>query len=98
MRRAGASGLLLVGDINATWGNKGLRFILDAGLTDGAAARGEPLEMTWSQTKPLLPQVTGIDHVVTGSGVAVTAVRIDVAKGSDHRDVIATVAFDRSHR
>ena len=97
VRAAGASGLLLVGDFNATWGNKGFRLILDAGLTDGAAARGEPLEMTWSQTKPLLPPVVRIDHVLTGSGVAVTAIRTDVGEGSDHRDVIATVAFDSHH-
>jgi endonuclease/exonuclease/phosphatase (EEP) superfamily protein YafD len=98
VRAAGAPGLLLVGDLNATWGNKGFRHILDAGLTDGAAARGEPLEMTWSQTKPLLPPVVRIDHVLTGSGVAVTAIRTDVGVGSDHRDVIATVAFRRPHQ
>jgi endonuclease/exonuclease/phosphatase (EEP) superfamily protein YafD len=96
VRAAGAPGLLLVGDLNATWGSRGFRLILDAGLTDGAAARGEPLEMTWSQTKPLLPPVVRIDHVLTGSGVAVTAIRTGVGKGSDHRDVIATVAFRRS--
>ena len=95
VRAAGAHGLLLVGDFNATWGNKGLRRILDAGLTDGAAARGEPFQMTWSQTKPLLPPLVRIDHVLTGSGVAVTTIRTDVGMGSDHRDVIATVAFHR---
>jgi endonuclease/exonuclease/phosphatase (EEP) superfamily protein YafD len=95
VRAGGASGLLLVGDFNATWGNKGFRLILDAGLTDGAAARGEPLEMTWSQTVPLVPPVVRIDHVLTDRGVAVTAIRTDVGKGSDHRDVIATVAFHR---
>ena len=95
VRTGGASGLLLLGDFNATWGNKGFRALLDAGLTDGAAARGEPLAMTWSQTKPLLPPLVRIDHVLTGSGVAVTAIRTDVGTGSDHRDVIATVAFHR---
>ncbi len=97
VQAAGASRLLLVGDLNGTWGNKGFRVLLDAGLTDGAAARGEPLEMTWSQIKPLLPPLVRIDHILTGSGVAVTAIRTAVGKGSDHRDVIATVAFHRSH-
>ena len=45
----GVSRLLVVGDFNATWGNKGFRSILDTGVTDGAAARGHAFAMTWSQ-------------------------------------------------
>jgi endonuclease/exonuclease/phosphatase (EEP) superfamily protein YafD len=88
----GPAGLLVVGDFNATWGNQGFRQILATGLTDGAAARGKPFEMTWSQTKPVIPPVVRIDHVLTGPGVTVTGIRTDVGAGSDHRDVIATVA------
>jgi endonuclease/exonuclease/phosphatase (EEP) superfamily protein YafD len=96
LRARGPGGLLIVGDFNATWGSRGFRSILDSGVTDGAAARGKPFEMTWSQIKPLLPPLVRIDHVLTGPGVAVTQIRTDVGPGSDHRDLIATVAIRRS--
>jgi endonuclease/exonuclease/phosphatase (EEP) superfamily protein YafD len=95
LRRRGPADLLLVGDFNATWNNLGFRRILDAGMTDGAAARARPFEMTWSQIKPFLPPVVRIDHVLTGSGVAVTTISTNEGPGSDHRDVQATVAFRR---
>jgi endonuclease/exonuclease/phosphatase family metal-dependent hydrolase len=85
----------MVGDFNATWNNRGFRGILDAGVTDGAAARGKAFDMTWSQTKLFLPPLVRIDHVLTGSGVAVTQIRTDKGPGSDHRDIIATVAIHR---
>ena len=91
----GPQGLLLVGDFNSTWGNKGFRSILDEGMTDGAAARGQALDMTWSQLYHPLPPFVRIDHVLTGPGVAVTKIRTDAGVGSDHRDVMATVAFQR---
>ncbi len=91
----GPQGLLLVGDFNSTWGNKGFRSILDEGMTDGAAARGHALDMTWSQLYHPLPPFVRIDHVLTGPGVAVTKIRTDAGVGSDHRDVMATVAFQR---
>ena len=91
----GPQNLLLVGDFNSTWGNKGFRSILDEGMTDGAAARGQALDMTWSQLLHPLPPFVRIDHVLTGPGVAVTTIRTDDGVGSDHRDVLATVAFKR---
>ena len=95
LRRRGPADLLLVGDFNATWNNQGFRQILDAGMTDGAAARARPFEMTWSQIKPFLPPVVRIDHVLTGPGVAVTTISTNEGPGSDHRDEQATVAFRR---
>jgi endonuclease/exonuclease/phosphatase (EEP) superfamily protein YafD len=92
VRARGPAGLLLVGDFNATWGSKGFRTILDAGMADGAAARGHPLEMTWSQIEPPLPPFVRIDHVLTGPGLAVTQISTGSGPGSDHRDVRATVA------
>jgi endonuclease/exonuclease/phosphatase (EEP) superfamily protein YafD len=38
-----------------------------------------------------------IDHVLTGPGVAVTTIRTDVGPGSDHRDLMATIAFQPQH-
>ncbi|MGD0393446.1 MAG: endonuclease/exonuclease/phosphatase family protein [Acidimicrobiales bacterium] len=95
LRSRGPSGLLVAGDFNATWGNQGFRAILDTGLTDSAAARGKAFDMTWTQFAHPLPPLARIDHVLTGAGVAVTQIRTDVGPGSDHRDLIATVAFDR---
>ena len=95
LRSRGPSGLLITGDFNATWGNQGFRAILAAGMSDGAAARGKAFDMTWTQFAHPLPPLARIDHVLTGAGVAVTQIRTDVGPGSDHRDLIATVAFDR---
>ena len=86
------NGLLVVGDFNSTWGNKGFRDILDAGMTDGAAARGHAFDMTWTQTRPPLAPFVRIDHVLTGPGVAVTTIRTNDGPGSDHRDLMATIA------
>jgi endonuclease/exonuclease/phosphatase (EEP) superfamily protein YafD len=96
VRARGAARLLLVGDFNATWGNKGFRTILGEGMTDAAAARGEAFAMTWSQIKKPLPPLARIDHVLTGSNLAVTHIHTDDGPGSDHRDLIATVAM-RAH-
>jgi endonuclease/exonuclease/phosphatase (EEP) superfamily protein YafD len=93
LRARGPHRMLLVGDFNATWGSRGFHAVLDSGLIDGAAARGDALDMTWSQTKHPLPPLVRIDHVLTGPGVAVTRIRTDDGPGSDHRDLLATVAF-----
>ena len=95
IRKRGTAGLLVVGDFNATWGNKGFRTILDDGLTDAAAARGHPFDMTWSQIEHPLPPFVRIDHVLTGSRVAVTSIGTGPGPGSDHRDLHATIAIER---
>ena len=84
--------LLMVGDFNATWGNRGFRAILDTGLTDAAAARGDPFAMTFSQNFFLLPPLIRIDHVLTNSSLAVTTIDTEPGPGSDHRELQATVA------
>jgi len=84
--------VLLVGDFNATWGNRWFRSILATGLTDAAAARGEPFDVTWSQMSFLVPPLIRIDHVLTTPGVVVTTIHSGPGPGSDHRDLTATVA------
>jgi endonuclease/exonuclease/phosphatase (EEP) superfamily protein YafD len=96
LRGRGPKRLLIVGDFNATWGNRGFRSILDGGVTDGAATRGKAFDMTWSQITPILPPLVRIDHVLTGPGLAVVQIRTGDGLGSDHRDLIATVAFHHS--
>jgi endonuclease/exonuclease/phosphatase (EEP) superfamily protein YafD len=95
IKATGTAHLLVAGDFNSTWSNKGFRQILAEGMTDGAAARGHPFDMTWSQTKQPLPPLVRIDHVLTGPGVAVTAIASGPGPGSDHRDLHATIAFER---
>jgi endonuclease/exonuclease/phosphatase (EEP) superfamily protein YafD len=89
----GISNLLVVGDFNATWNNRGFRSILTTGLIDGAAARGDAFAMTWSQKLGPLPPLVRIDHVLTGTGVTVTKIATGDGPGSDHRDEMATVAI-----
>jgi endonuclease/exonuclease/phosphatase (EEP) superfamily protein YafD len=96
LRARGPSDLLVTGDFNATWGNRGFRAILATGLTDAAAARGQAFDMTWNQFDHPVPPLARIDHVLTGPRVTVTRIRTDVGPGSDHRDIMATVAFDRA--
>jgi endonuclease/exonuclease/phosphatase (EEP) superfamily protein YafD len=88
--------LLMVGDFNATWGNRGFRAILATGLTDAAAARGQPFDFTWSQSLPILPPILRIDHVLTGGSVTITKIETHDGPGSDHRDITATVATTRA--
>lgn len=90
--------LLVVGDFNATWSNRGFRAILSTGLTDAAAARGDDFAMTWSQLTFPLPPLIRIDHVLSGPGVVVTSIRTAAGPGSDHRDLFATVAVLNERR
>ncbi len=84
--------LLMVGDFNASWGNRGFRAILSTGLTDAAAARGQPFDFTWTQRLPVLPPFIRIDHVLTGGDLTVTSISTHDGPGSGHRDITATVA------
>ena len=90
--------LLMVGDFNASWGSRGFRAILSTGLTDAAAARGDPFAFTWSQDLPILPPIIRIDHVLTAGPVTVTEIQTHPGPGSDHRDITATVAVASAHR
>jgi endonuclease/exonuclease/phosphatase (EEP) superfamily protein YafD len=90
--------LVVAGDFNATWANRGFRAILSTGLTDGAAARGQDFDMTWSQSMAPVPPMIRIDHVLTGPGAEVTSIRTEPGPGSDHRALAAVVAvLDQQH-
>jgi endonuclease/exonuclease/phosphatase (EEP) superfamily protein YafD len=92
VRASGDSRMLMVGDFNATWGNSGFVALLHDGLTDGAAARGDALSMTWPNGAVVLPFVR-IDHVLTGAPLAVTGILARGGFGSDHCYLLATVAI-----
>ena len=91
VRASGDSRMLMVGDFNATWDNRGFAALLHDGLTDGAAARGQATEMTWPNGA-VVPPLVRIDHVLTGAGLAVTQITAKPGFGSDHRYLLATVA------
>lgn len=82
---------LMVGDFNATWGNAEFTALVHSGLTDGAAARGDAIDMTWPNGA-IVPTFVRIDHILTGSQLAVTKIGSGPGFGSDHRYLIATVA------
>jgi endonuclease/exonuclease/phosphatase (EEP) superfamily protein YafD len=84
---------LVVGDFNATWGNQGFRRLVDDGFVDAAAARGVPDQFTWPNDASPLPPVLRIDHVLSRGALVVTHIRTGKGQGSDHRPLVATVAF-----
>jgi endonuclease/exonuclease/phosphatase (EEP) superfamily protein YafD len=92
IRADGTSNMLMVGDFNATWGNKGFAALLHDGLTDGAAARGKATDMTWPNGA-VVPPFVRIDHVLTGSRLTVTEIAAKPGFGSDHRYLVASVAI-----
>jgi endonuclease/exonuclease/phosphatase (EEP) superfamily protein YafD len=82
--------VLMAGDFNATWNHRAFRRLLDTGLTDAAAARGRPFQMTWRQGR-FIPPLTRIDHVLTSPGLAVAAIRTGEGRASDHRPIVADI-------
>ena len=92
VRASGDAHMLMVGDFNATWGNAGFAALLADGLTDGAAARGKAIDMTWPNGA-VVPPFVRIDHVLTGTHLAVTQIAAKPGFGSDHRYLTATVAI-----
>lgn len=91
VRADGSARMLMVGDFNASWGNRGFAALLHDGLTDGAAARGKAIDMTWPNGA-IVPPFVRIDHVLTGPRLAVSEIAAHPGFGSDHRYLIATVA------
>jgi endonuclease/exonuclease/phosphatase (EEP) superfamily protein YafD len=92
VQATGTSHMLMLGDFNSSWGNRGFVRLLHEGLTDGAAARGQALDMTWPNGA-VLPPFVRIDHVLTGSSLAVTRITAHQGFGSDHKYLEATVAI-----
>lgn len=85
--------ILIAGDFNATWAHRHFRRLLDLGVTDAAAARGKPYQMTWPRNLRIIPPMIRIDHVLTTQHLVVTRITTGVGKGSDHRPLVADVAL-----
>jgi len=91
IRKSGTNRMLMAGDFNATWGNRGFVTLLGDGLVDGAAARGQALDMTWPNGA-IVPPFVAIDHVLTGPSLAVVRIDSGTGFGSDHHYLTAEVA------
>ena len=92
VRASGDARMLMIGDFNATWDNAGFATLLANALTDGAAARGKAIDMTWPNGA-IVPPFVRIDHVLTGTRLTVTQIATEPGFGSDHRCLTATVAI-----
>jgi endonuclease/exonuclease/phosphatase (EEP) superfamily protein YafD len=93
IRASGTDRMLMTGDFNATWGNRGFVTLLGDGLTDGAAARGQALDMTWPDGAPVPPFIR-IDHVLTGPNLAVVTIATGSGFGRrSHHYLTARVAI-----
>jgi len=73
VRADGDGTMLMVGDFNATWGNRAFAALLHDELTDGAAARGKATDMTWPNGA-VVPPSTRIDHILTRARLTVTEI------------------------
>jgi endonuclease/exonuclease/phosphatase (EEP) superfamily protein YafD len=85
--------VLVAGDFNATWGNRSFRRLLGLGLTDAAAARGQPFSMTWPRNRDVVPPLVRIDHLLTSPALVVVRIGTGSGRGSDHRPLLADVAL-----
>lgn len=79
---------IVAGDFNATPDSPWLRAALNSGFTNAADSAGAGLVRTYPTDYPVL----AIDHVLTNKLVAQSVVRVKVA-GTDHRGIVATLAY-----
>lgn len=84
---------VVLGDFNASWFHPPFRRAVDeAGLVNVAAATGNGLSMTWP-TDSVLPPFVAIDHVLVSDRLTALGTEIVTIPGSDHRGVVAELAF-----
>jgi len=79
---------IVAGDFNATPDSLWLRDALRNGFTNAADSAGAGLVRTYPADYPVL----AIDHVLTSKLVAQSVARVRVT-GTDHRGIVATLAF-----
>lgn len=88
---------LLAGDFNATPDHAPMRRIYDTGFRDAAEVANAGWQPTWPANGKMVglpsPPVVQIDHVLVGERLTALATRTVDITGTDHRAVIADVAF-----
>lgn len=84
---------VVLGDFNASPFHPPFRRMVgEADLHDVLVDRGRPFAATWP-TDSLLPPFTSLDHILLQRSVATVDAGVATIPGSDHRAVVATVAF-----
>jgi endonuclease/exonuclease/phosphatase (EEP) superfamily protein YafD len=84
---------VVAGDLNATSGHRAFRDLLGVGLRDAHVERGRWWAGTWPRDRWWFPPVARLDHVLVSPELAVLDVREGTGRGSDHRPVVADLAF-----
>ena len=84
---------VVLGDFNASQFHPPFRRMVgDADLHDVLVDTDRPFTATWP-TDSVLPPFTPIDHILLQQSVATVDAHVATIPGSDHRAVVATVAF-----
>lgn len=84
--------VVVAGDLNVSpWSPHFRDLLRSGGLSD--SRRGFDLQPTWPTFCP--PLMTPIDHLLISDGLTVLDRRVGQAIGSDHRPVVADLAFGR---
>ncbi|KUI07065.1 endonuclease [Mycolicibacterium acapulense] len=86
---AGSGAVVVAGDLNATYDMSPFRRLLDEGYRDAAEQAGAGLTRSYP-SRPWLPSVVGIDHVLLRNCAASSAYTVEVP-GSDHRGLATVV-------
>jgi len=90
---------LVAGDFNATADHREFRDLLAAGLRDTAERTNAGWQPTWPAGGAVtvlgvpLPRLVQIDHVLVGSRLTSRSMSTVAIDGTDHRGVLAEVAF-----
>lgn len=97
--------IVVAGDLNATADLPPYRAILSYGpagpggrqqrLADAAVLAGDGWAMTWPRDQAHVPAYLRIDHVLISPDLTVTAYHLGTGRGSDHRPIIADLAWAR---
>jgi endonuclease/exonuclease/phosphatase (EEP) superfamily protein YafD len=85
--------LLVAGDFNATADDRPFQRILGVHLQDAAVLAGKGWEMTWPRNQAWVIPYLRIDHVLLSPQLTVTRYRLGTGRGSDHRPIVADVAY-----
>jgi len=88
---------IVAGDFEASFDHQPFRELLDTGLRDAGERSNAGFQRTWpvdlSRYGVPLPRLTQPDHVLIGSGLTALSQNTLTIPGSDHRGVLAELAF-----
>ncbi|SDM64742.1 endonuclease/exonuclease/phosphatase family protein [Allokutzneria albata] len=89
LRAEAGPNVVMLGDFNATLDHTPMRELLAAGLADAHAELGRGWAPTWPADRPVIQ----IDHVLHGRSLRAVSVSEHTVPGTDHRAVVAELAY-----